>query len=324
MLLRHQDLALADMVRRADQPFLFHLLDHFADPAVGAVAPRIRGAATGRSVLDRYEAQRSPLDLGGAAARVQPGARVSYVPSAVLLVRLSLLEEHGGFDEAMRFGEDVDLVWRVAAAGPRVRYEPSVVFSHANRDSWPGLIRQRIGYGSSAAALDRRHPGRVPAVQLDRWSIVAWALLAFGGRRLRTAGVGVAVGSAAALVPKLRGRVDEPVAETVRLAGLGHLWAGRWLASALMRTWSPLAVIGGLGSRRIRRLAILAAIVPSALEWRERRPRLDLVRWIAARAVDDSAYAAGVWLGCARHRSAGPLLPRATRVPGLDRRRRRS
>jgi glycosyltransferase involved in cell wall biosynthesis len=65
---------------------------HFDDPRVAAVAPRIRALDGGRS----------PLDMG-------PGRRVPYVPSAALIVRRSL----ASFDPALRYGEDVDLIWRL-------------------------------------------------------------------------------------------------------------------------------------------------------------------------------------------------------------------
>ena len=35
------------------------------------------------------------------------------------------------------------------------------------------------------------------------------------------------------------------------------------------------------------------------IDWVDRRPRLDPVRFAALRIADDLAYAAGVWLGCA-------------------------
>ena len=41
---------------------------HFADPMVGAVAPRVRGV-TGRSAVGRYLAARAPVDLGPREAR---------------------------------------------------------------------------------------------------------------------------------------------------------------------------------------------------------------------------------------------------------------
>src|SRR5262249_55053228 len=89
------------------------LLPHFADPAVGAVAPRIRSKeAPGTSGwLPAYERRRSSLDLGPVPAPVRPGSVVAYAPTATLVVRREALADVGGFDEVLRYGEDVDLVW---------------------------------------------------------------------------------------------------------------------------------------------------------------------------------------------------------------------
>lgn len=102
-----------------------------------------------------------------------------------------------------------------------------------------------------------------------------------------------------------------------RVGGLGNLWAGRWLANAAVRSWLPLAVAGSVASRRIRRATGASLAVPPLLAWWEERPDLDPVRWLAAAAVDDVSYVAGVWSGCWRERSWRTLVPRLSRVPGL-------
>jgi mycofactocin system glycosyltransferase len=67
--------------------WLDRLLPHFADPAVGAVAPRIAPAEDGPTWLARYEGASSTLDMGARPSIVRPGARVPYVPGAALVVR---------------------------------------------------------------------------------------------------------------------------------------------------------------------------------------------------------------------------------------------
>ena len=111
------------------------LAGHFDDPRVAAVAPRIRAA----------NRRRSPLDMG-------PNRIVPYVPSAALLVRTPVR-----FDETLRYGEDVDLIWRLLDQGHRVVYDPSVVVLHHEAD----VLRRRFRYGTSAAPLAARHPTRL-------------------------------------------------------------------------------------------------------------------------------------------------------------------
>src|SRR5207248_6540644 len=111
--------------------WLQRLLPHFGDPAVGAVAPRIVPHQEGTTWLGRYEGASSTLDMGARPSIVRPGARVSYVPGAALLVRRAAAG--AGFAEEMRVGEDVDFAWRLAEAGWRGRYEPAAARGHQHR-----------------------------------------------------------------------------------------------------------------------------------------------------------------------------------------------
>ena len=109
----------SDVVPR--RGWLEALLGHFCDPAVALVAPRIVALHPSESVVARYEAVRSSLDLGLREAPVVPFGTVSYVPSAAIICRRSTLLDVGGFDESMNSGEDVDLCWRLNEAGARLR-----------------------------------------------------------------------------------------------------------------------------------------------------------------------------------------------------------
>lgn len=296
--------------------WLATLLGHFADPNVAAAAPRV-AAPHGASVLARYERDRSPLDLGAAPGRVAPRTRISYAPSAALVVRRDVLDDLGGFEEALRVGEDVDLLWRIVEAGYSVRYEPRAVVTHRNRESWPALLRQRFGYASAAAGLDARHPGDVAPAEVNIYSLLAWLLPAAFGRRGLIAGTLVAAGSVAALVPKLSERVDRPMLEAARLGGLGHLFAGRLLATAAARAWLPIAAPATLFSRTVRRSLAVALAAPALAAWFTGRRNLDPVRYTAAHIADDVAYCAGLWQGMAASRSFRALLPRLSGIPGL-------
>ena len=269
------------------------LLAHFSDDQVGLVAPRVTTTTSG-SMIARYEHRRSPLDLGPEPARIRAGTRVSYVPAAALVCRVDAISSIGGFDAGLRFGEDVDLVWRLDAAGWRCRYEPKSVVHHAPRATWSGWIRQRIGYGSSAAPLATRHRGALAPVRMSPWSLASWFLTM---TRRPWLGTVTGVGSAAALIKKLP---DVPPQVAFRLAGLGNLHAGDQLANAVRRVWWPLLAIAALRSRIARRVLVSAAI--SA-----RHP---------VRLADDVAYSIGVWRGMASERSIAPLVPEFSSWPG--------
>ena len=283
------------------------LLAHFADPRAALVAPRVASAgdATSSSRLARYELVRSSLDLGPTAARVRAGTRVSYVPAAAIVCRRAALDDVGGFDQTLRFGEDVDLVWRLDEAGWRVRYEPDSVVHHQPRPTLMAWMRQRASYGGSAAALAERHPGALAPVRVSGWSAASWAAVVGGWPII---GGAVAAVTTALLARKLRG-VPDSGRLALRLAGLGHLYAGRSLASGITREWWPLTAAAALVSKRARRAALLAVVVPALLDWRADRPALDPATYIALRLLDDASYGTGVIAGSVRTRSAAALRP---------------
>jgi mycofactocin system glycosyltransferase len=236
---------------------------------------------------------------------------VPFVPTAAVVVRRSALEDAGGFDETMPVGEDVDLVWRLGAAGWTVRYEPSAQVAHPARPTAGAWVRQRFVYGTSAAPLARRHGAAVAPLAVSPWTAAAWALVGAGAWRT---GGAVAGASTALLAPRLRS-LRHPWREAVHLAGLGHLYAGRLVADAVRRVWWPVVLVAAPRSRRVRR-AGAAALVPLLVEWWQERPGVDPIRWLAVRLTDDLAYGAGVWVGCARECSLAALRPDLSSWPG--------
>lgn len=285
------------------------LLPHFGDPSVALVAPRVGSAAAATNIA-RYEATRSPLDLGSQASRISAGTRVSYVPGAAVVARTDALRAIGGFDETMRAGEDVDIVWRLTEAGHRCRYEPATTVHHQPRGTLTAWVQQRMKYGRSAATLDRKHPGAVAPLRMSGWSALVWALVLI---RRPVAAATVAAGTIVALRRKLD---DLPAQESARLAGLGHLHAGRQVAGAITRAWWPVALLAALLVPRLRPALLGAATVPPLLDWLAGRGALDPARYVALRLADDAAYGTGLWLGVIEERRAGALAPKFTNWPG--------
>ncbi|WP_232303668.1 glycosyltransferase [Pseudofrankia sp. DC12] len=288
------------------------LVGHLADPAVAAVAPRVASpvpAGERAGLLARYESARSPLDLGARPAAVRPGSRVSYVPTAVLLVRRELV----GFDPALRYGEDVDLVWRLVEAGWSVRYEPAALVHHRPRQDWPGWARQRFGYGSSAGPLARRHPGPLrPAGSAALAGVVGFVVAAVPAGPVRHAVVGAAGAATAGRGVLTASRLARRLAAAPRPGRLawvmvlaGRRYAVEAAADNIRRGWWPLLV----GSRPGRRVFAAAVVAPAVRDWWATRPPVGLGPYVLVRMLDDAAYSAGVWWGCARARTARPLLP---------------
>lgn len=281
--------------------WMTELLPHFEDERLALVAPRVRSApAPGR--IAAYERDRSPLDLGQTADHVHPGGRISYVPSTALLCRVEVLQAMEGFDESLRVGEDVDLVWRLNRAGWRCRYEPAASVDHRPRATVRALLRQRVSYGTSAAPLAERHPGAAPPLRISPWTAAVWALL--GVRRPAAAAL-VAAGTAVALQRKLRG---VPATLSWRLAIGGHARAAVPIAAAVRRTWWPIALATALVSRRTR-IPLAAATLPLIGAYRRTDRKVPAPAWVALAVADDAAYGWGVWRGVISRRRLDALAP---------------
>jgi mycofactocin system glycosyltransferase len=279
------------------------LAGHFADPLVGAVAPRVLPAR--RGVSRRYRDCVGLHDLGGRESRVQPLGRVAFVPTAALVVRRVALETFAGFDSHLRYGEDVDLVWRLDEAGWRVRYDPNVEVVHDEPASWSGHLARRFRYGTAAAPLAIRHPDATAHLVVAPWPVLGVAGALAGKRVVAVAGV---VGS---FVTSRR---------ALQRADVAELSAVRQGASALTGTWRgvgrystqfglPLLAIAASRDRRPARIAALAALVVAApvADWFEKRPTVGLMRYVGGQIADDAAYGAGVYAGCLKERNLTPL-----------------
>ncbi|MGA2294282.1 MAG: mycofactocin biosynthesis glycosyltransferase MftF [Acidimicrobiales bacterium] len=281
---------------------LSRLAAQFADPLLAAIAPRIRGGA-GSSLRDLFEQRFSPLDMGAHSGLVVSRGAIGYVPSACLVVRRSAFGT--GFDESLRVGEDVDLVWRLADQGWLVRYMAGVVVVHRARGTWRDWWDQRVSYGTSTSALAQRHGSRAAPLRGDVWTMLAW-LSVMAGKPL--IGARIARVARGALTSRLRDTDDaEHVSGEVVTKGM--LRAGGPMARALVRTFGPLVLLAAVHPK-LRRRALLVFAVGTAWRWRHTRFHASDVPLAIA---DDLAYSVGVGRGAWRAKSLRALTPHITK-----------
>ena len=274
----------------------------FADPLVAAVAPRVRGAG-GATLRDQFEQRFSPLDMGLRSALVLPGGAVGFVPSACLLTRRSALGE--GFDEALRVGEDVDLVWRLHDQGWMVRYYADVVVTHRARSTWPQWWRQRVQYGTSAGALAVRHGDRLAPLRADVWTLVAWASVA---ARQPVVAARIARLTRDALRERLPAATENADAVASVVVARGMVGSGGPLVRSTIRTYGPLVLVAAFHPK-LRRRALALFALGTAWRWQREPVR---VRDIPLGIADDAAYGVGVWRGAWRARSWRAVTPHFT------------
>jgi mycofactocin glycosyltransferase len=282
------------------------LVPHFDDPRVVAVAPRVVPRPSGRAVLARHEAARSALDMGRFPAQVRPGGRLGFLPTATLLARREVMERLA-FDERLRLGEDVDFVWRASAAGWHVRYEPRARVEHEPMVRLLPWVRRRFEYGTSAAALAKRHHGHLVPARVSAWNLVTLACLVAHRPLLA---VGTSAAAAALLARRLRSsKVGADVA--VRVVAQGVIADAAALGHMLRREWWPIGALALAASRRSRlaRAAAACMLAPIALEWMSHTPDLDPVRYGVLRLLEDAAYGSGVIVSVVGSGVREPVLP---------------
>lgn len=291
-----------------DGAALLDLARHCADPAVALVGPTVVGRPRSDRPrwFERYDAAASSLDLGWTGYQVRPGAAVGWLPSACLVGRTALLGS--GFDPTMRVGEDVDLVWRLAAAGNVVRYDPSVVAHHDVRPTVRAWLGRKFVYGTGGADLAARHGDAVAPATLS----LTMAAGAAAVLQRRWWSAPVAGTFLAASTWRLHSHLpvdDGRTALAARLSARGLGWAVRQEAGLLLRHWWPAVAVTAAASRPVRRAIVTAAALDVALFLNE-RPGLDPLTVLVARRLDDLAYGAGLWWGAIRRRSARCLAVR--------------
>lgn len=303
----------SDVVPR--RGWLEALLGHFCDPTVALVAPRIVGLAQSDHLVARYEAVRSSLDLGQREAPVIPYSTVSYVPSAAIVCRTSVLREVGGFDETLRSGEDVDLCWRLVEAGARLRYEPIAFVAHDHRTDLRDWIARKAFYGGSAAPLAVRHPDKTAPMVISGWGLAVWISMVIGSWLGYLASLLAAAVTGRRIAKAMRGADTRPW-DVVVVAARGLWCAALQLASALCRHYWPVAFAAAVVSRQCRRAVVIAAIVDGVVDWVSRRGDADgdtrpigLLAYLVLKRLDDLAYGLGLWTGVVRERNIRPLKP---------------
>jgi GT2 family glycosyltransferase len=87
----------------------------------------------------------------------------------------------GGFDTSLRVsGEDIDLCWRLHAAGVPLSFVPEAVLRYRFPDTNARLFAQGRRYGRGQAAVNRKHRSLVR----HRLTFVAWCRRTLGALRL--------------------------------------------------------------------------------------------------------------------------------------------
>ncbi len=123
-----------------------------------------------------------PPDCGaiGACVADAPGGpthvlisdrEAEHIPGCNMAFRQEALADLGGFDPRFRVaGDDVDICWRLRAAGKKLGFSPAAFVWHQPRGSMRAYWRQQRGYGRAEALLEHKWPEKYAVGRGARWS----------------------------------------------------------------------------------------------------------------------------------------------------------
>lgn len=127
--------------------------------------PTVTGTIVRRTPLRLVVPQRRHFHLDESPP-AQP-VEADWMLGGFLMLRRTMLEELGGFDERFRlYGEDIDLAYRAARAGWERWYVPQAVVRHEHKAEtdrrW--LTRRTLWHWAGVARFVRKHPERLRAL----------------------------------------------------------------------------------------------------------------------------------------------------------------
>ncbi|MFH0821403.1 MAG: mycofactocin biosynthesis glycosyltransferase MftF [Pseudomonadota bacterium] len=297
----------------ADPAWVAELVPVFGDPAVGAAGGRV-DSFFDSSPLDRYEQVKSSLFKGSRSTDSLLEGPSFYLPSCNLAVRRDLFLSLGGFNEELEVGEDVDLCWRITAAGRVIEYRPSAGVRHRHRTRPIAFCRRRFDYGTSEPILQQLHPKHSKTVVLPLADSAFWALLAVSWiaaqalpaaaafawlvwdvfmRRRKTTGRGCPITIPEILSAVVRSRLGF-------LYQLGSFISRYYLVVAASAPFLPLAA----------GITALVHIGVGTMEYFIKKPRLSILSFLLFFTLEQFSYQLGVWYGCLKDRYFRPVLPR--------------
>jgi cellulose synthase/poly-beta-1,6-N-acetylglucosamine synthase-like glycosyltransferase len=143
-------LGFIDADAKVEKEWLNKLVACLDDPQVVGVSGGIETWNT-----ENAWARSIGYDLKNRYARLKKS--VVRVATMNLLLKKSVIEEVGGFDENLPSQYDTDLGFRITSRGYKILFEPSVKCYHFNRSTVSSYFRQQLQYGKNTVKLYFKH-----------------------------------------------------------------------------------------------------------------------------------------------------------------------
>jgi len=94
-----------------------------------------------------------------------------HIPGCNMAFRKAALQALGGFDPHFRTaGDDVDVCWRLRAAGLTLAFSPAAIVNHHARKTMSAYWKQQSGYGKAEALLEAKWPDKYDRAGHPSWT----------------------------------------------------------------------------------------------------------------------------------------------------------
>jgi cellulose synthase/poly-beta-1,6-N-acetylglucosamine synthase-like glycosyltransferase len=143
-------LGFIDSDAKVEKEWLNKLVACLDDPQVAGVSGGIETWNT-----ENAWARSIGYDLKNRYARLKK--YVVRVATMNLLLKKSVIEAVGGFDENLPSQYDTDLGFRITSSGYKILFEPNAKCYHFNRSTVSGYFRQQLQYGKNTTKLYFKH-----------------------------------------------------------------------------------------------------------------------------------------------------------------------
>jgi mycofactocin system glycosyltransferase len=309
----------------AEPAWLTELVPYFQDQRIGLVGGYVASYFQ-KTWLDRYESAASPLNMGRNLVMAEPSDLDFYVPTCNLLLRKEAYLEVGGLDEARRFGEDVDLCWRLRKQGYRQLYVPAGPVRHKHRSCLRNSAIQRFHYGTSEPELYASHPEVKKRLPWQPQGFLFWSAIALGFFWQQSFLLLAAATCLGDFWAKKRGVPTTgnkflPL-KIFRALLRNYFSLAYYLTFHVIRYYLGLLILLSLIFPAILPLTLTMVMLPVTVEFFRKRPSLNFYVFVLFFLGEQLCYQAGVFYGACRignFRCYRPHLLRASRMLGKSR-----
>jgi cellulose synthase/poly-beta-1,6-N-acetylglucosamine synthase-like glycosyltransferase len=143
-------LGFIDADAKVEPDWLKKVTPHLAEPEVAGVSGSIETWNA-----DNPWARSIGYELKSRYRRI--GKFTGRIATMNLLLKKSVIEEVGGWDEKLPSQYDTDFGFRMSGRGYKIAYEPTAVCYHFNRPTLKAFYRQQLQYGKNTLKLYFKH-----------------------------------------------------------------------------------------------------------------------------------------------------------------------